>query len=85
MSSVVQLGWANFSDGQLLKAMGDGFDLLLTADKNLQFQQNLRGYPFAVAVLRAKSNHIRDLLPLVPKLLAALPGINPGQIVEIQA
>ena len=56
--------------------MGRRFDVLVTADNNLRFQQDLRTRPFAVAVLRAKSNHIRDLLPLVPELLAALPALR---------
>ncbi len=85
VSSVVHLGWAALSDGELLDAMGDRFDLLVTVDKNLQFQQDLRQRPFAIAVLRATSNRIHDLLPLVPKLLSALPAINPGQVPEIQA
>lgn len=58
--------------------------MALTVDKNLQFQQDLGTRPFAVAVLRAKSNHIRDLLPLAPKLLAALPAMRPGEVIELQ-
>jgi predicted nuclease of predicted toxin-antitoxin system len=85
VSSVVHLGWANLPDGELLEAMGDRFDLLVTVDKNLQFQQHLCRRRFAIAVLRAKSNRIRDLLPLVPQLLAALPAVTPGQVIEIQA
>jgi hypothetical protein len=85
VSSVVHLGWAAFTGGELLDAMGDRFDLLVTVDKNLQFQQDLRQRPFAIAVLRAKSNRIHDLLPLVPKLLSALPAISLGQVREIQA
>jgi hypothetical protein len=85
VSSVVQHGWAALSDGELLNAMGSRFDLLVTMDKNLQFQQDLRTRAFAIAVLRAKSNHIRDLLPLAPKLLAALPILRPGEVMEFQA
>ena len=85
VSSVIHLGWAAFTDGELLGAMGNRFDLLVTVDKNLQFQQDLRQRPFAISVLRAKSNRMHDLLPLVPKLLAALPAVNLGQVLEIQA
>jgi len=85
VSSVAQLGWAALSDGELLNTMGNRFDLLVTVDKNLQFQQDLRTRPFAVAVLRAKSNHIRDLLALAPKLLAALSALRPGEVIEFQA
>ena len=85
MAGVAKLGWADLPDGELLSAMGSSFDVLVTVDKNLRFQQDLRTRPFAVAVLGAKSNHIRDLLPLVPELLAALPALRPGEVTEFQA
>ena len=85
MSGVAKLGWADLPDGELLNAMGSRFDVLVTVDKNLRFQQDLRTRLFAVAVLRAKSNHIRDLLPLVPELLSALPALRPGEVTEFQA
>jgi predicted nuclease of predicted toxin-antitoxin system len=85
VSSVVRLGWADLTDGELLDATGDRFDLLVTVDKNLQFQQDLRGRLFAIVVLRSNSNRIKDLLPLVPKLLAALPTVLPAQVIEIHA
>ncbi len=65
--------------------MGDRFDLLVTADKNLQFQQDLRQRSFAIAVLRAKSNRIHDLLPLAPKQLGALAHALPAHVIEIHA
>jgi hypothetical protein len=85
VSGVAKLGWADLPDGELLNAMGSRFDVLVTVDKNLRFQQDLRMRPFAVAVLCAKSNHIRDLPPLVPELLAALPTLSPGEVTEFQA
>ncbi len=84
VSSVVYLGWATLTDGELLDAMDDRFNLLVTVDKSLSYQQDLSRRSFAVAVLRARSNRVRDLLPLMPKLLAALPSLRPTQVIEIQ-
>ena len=67
-------------DGQLIDAIGRNFDVLVTMDKNLPFQQRLNDRPFAVVVLRANSNRLRDILPLVPELLLLLPKVKPGEV-----
>jgi len=78
-----QLGWGDFDDGPLLNAMTRDFDALVTVDKSLRHQQNLSIRPFGVIVLRAKTNRITDLLPLVPELRAVLDEIRPGEVREI--
>ena len=70
-------------DGRLLDAMADQFDALVTLDKSLPFQQRLSGRSFAVIVLRARSNRIADLLPLIPGVLDALKDIRPGECREV--
>ena len=70
-------------DTALLDAMGTDFDVLVTMDRSLPFQQRLDHRAFAVVVIRAKSNRIRDLLPVVPLLLRALPTVKPGEAREI--
>jgi len=63
--------------------MSGGFDALVTVDKSLRHQQNLSIRSFGVIVLRAKTNRITDLLPLVPELRAVLDEIRPGEVREI--
>jgi hypothetical protein len=70
-------------DGELLDEMEGTFDVLVTVDRNLPFQQRLRDRPFAVVILRAKGNRLTDLLPLVPALLGVLDGIKPGETCEV--
>ena len=77
------MGWADLDDGPLLNAMADRFDVLVTVDKNLPKQQRIDNRPLAVIVLRAKTNRLADLLPLVPKLLSVLEKAQPGQVYEI--
>lgn len=65
------MGWKGKSNGELLSAMlNDGFEVLLTADKNLRHQQNFLTYPIPVVVLNALFITYDDLLPLIPKVLA---------------
>jgi predicted nuclease of predicted toxin-antitoxin system len=79
--TVQRQGWAGARNGELLRrAVEAGFDVFVTADRNLQFQQNLRSVGLRIVLLRAPSNALEDLLPLVPETLEVLKSIEPGQI-----
>ncbi len=60
-----------------------GFEVFLTMDKGLQYQQNLTGRRVAILVVRSRSNRLRDLLPLTDDSLAALAAIQPGDVVHV--
>lgn len=81
--TVVEMGWSSLTNGALLRTAAELFDVLLTADQNLQFQQNVRALPIAVIVLVAPANRIEFLEPLVPSLLNALKGLEPRQLVRV--
>jgi predicted nuclease of predicted toxin-antitoxin system len=82
--TVAFMGWAGVDNGALLaRAAGAGFDALLTKDANLQYEQNLVNLPLAVVVLRAPSNDIDDLRPLVPALLRALAALQPTAVTRV--
>jgi hypothetical protein len=78
-----EVGWGDLDNGDLLAAMAGEFDALVTVDKRLPRQHELGERPFGVVVLRARSNRLSDLVPLVPDLLAALGGLRPGTAVEV--
>jgi hypothetical protein len=60
------------------------FDVFVTVDRNLAFQQNRDSLPVPVVVLRAKSNRLADLKPLLPRLLTVLAsGLKDGTVVEV--
>jgi hypothetical protein len=58
-----QMGWAAIKNGELLALASGQFDVFVTVDRNLAFQQNIGVLPIAVIVLRAKSNRLNDLKP----------------------
>jgi hypothetical protein len=78
-----QLGWTTIKNGELLALATREFDVFVTVDRNLSFQQNLPAYAIAVIVLRARSNRLGDLQPLIPKLLAALPTAMRGTVTYV--
>jgi hypothetical protein len=82
--TVVEMGWAGNKNGALLQLMNqEGFTVLLTADQNLRYQQNLQQAGVAVIVLVAPSNRLSDLLPLMPTVRNVLSTIMPGEVIEI--
>lgn len=76
------MGWGELRNGDLLRVVEEaGFDVLMTADQSLGYQQNLAGRKVAIVVL--PSNHLSELRPLVLSILAALTAIQSGAFVEI--
>jgi hypothetical protein len=63
--------------------MRDEYDALVTMDRGIEFQQNLSTLPFGVLLVRAPSNRLVHLQPLVPAILDALPALKPGQLHRI--
>jgi len=80
-----QMGWSTTKNGDLLALAAKEFDVFVTVDRNLAFQQNLPAFSIAVIVLRAKTNRLADLQPLVPKLLVSIPTAKPGSVTYIEA
>jgi hypothetical protein len=79
-----EMRWEGLKNGALLaKAEEAGFDLLMTVDQNLQYQQNLQGRSIAVVVLIASGITVDDLRPLVPTVEKLFLTMQPGQVYEI--
>jgi predicted nuclease of predicted toxin-antitoxin system len=83
VSSAIDLGWAELDDGPLLDQLAGQFDVLVTVDKSTPHQQRIDHRPLAVVLMRAKSNRITDLVPLISALLATLEDVQPGEVREI--
>jgi hypothetical protein len=61
------------------------FDVFVTVDRKLASQQNLSVLALAIVVLRARTNRLADLRPLVPTLLVVLPQAKPGTATVVEA
>src|SRR5215471_6480327 len=83
VKTVAEAGWAGVKNGELLQLAARQFDLLLTVDRNLEYQQNFAGLALAVIVVHAPSNDVAVLRPLMPAVLAAISGIKPGMVTHI--
>lgn len=81
--TVVECGWSGKKNGELLALADPLFDVFLTLDKNLPFQQNLDSGRVAVLIIYAYSSRLADLLPVLPECLVALATIQPRQVVRV--
>jgi Domain of unknown function (DUF5615) len=81
--TVADQGWVGISNGELLALAAAEFDVFVTVDRNLPFQQHLPKFDIAVILLRAKTNRIADLEVLVPDLMTALPTAKKGVVTPV--
>lgn len=82
VETAYERGWSTLDNGDLIAAAESaGFEVLLTTDKNLKYQQSLVGRRIAILVLQTTS--WPRLQNTVPKILAAVDGARPGCYTEI--
>jgi hypothetical protein len=82
-STVPEAGLAGKRNGELLRLAERYFQVLITLDKGLPFQQNLGRGKIALLIIRASSNRLIDILPHVPACVTALRTIKPGEVVRV--
>lgn len=83
VKTVHEMGWDGIKNGRLLALAERDFQVFITGDRNLSFQQNVTHLSIAVVVLKAQSIRLVHIRPLMAKLLILLPSLKPGQVVTI--
>ena len=82
--TVAFMKWDGIENGNLLAlAAGNGFDAVVTKDNGIEYEQNAMHLPCSVVILKAKSNSIADIRPLVSELLDVLRTLRPRSVVRI--
>lgn len=77
------LGWQGVENGELLeRAAKHGFDAVLTKDSGIEFQRNIANLPVSDVIIRANSNALDDIRPLLPAVLDALAKLGPRTLVR---
>ena len=77
------MGWAAKENGELLQLASNRFDVFITADQRLSYQQDVARFSIAVVVLVAKRSKIEFLLPLIPELRQVLEEVQHGKVYRI--
>jgi len=84
VKTVAESGWTGVKNGELLRLAAQRFDVLLTVDRNLEYQQNFVGAALAVIVIHAPSNDVATLRPLMIEVLKAMPTAPRGKVTNIE-
>ena len=85
VSTVPEMGWSSKKNGELMAVARGQFDVFVTADQNLRYQQNLAYADISIIVLVASNNRIESLAPLMSQVNAILGSLSAGQVVEVEA
>lgn len=82
--TIEQAGLKGLENGDLLLAASADFEVFITVDKNIKYQQNSQNLPVAVLIISAVSNRLEHLQPLIPKVLTALENLAEKEITIVE-
>ena len=83
VTTVSQRGWKGMRNGELLRRASKTFDALITMDKGIEHQQNLRKYTIGIILISAKSNRLQDIQPAMRRVNQALKTLEPGHVIRV--
>lgn len=81
--TVADMGWTGIKNGELLNLAQTAFDVFITVDRNLSFQQHLPKFTIAVILVVSPSNRLADLMTLVADICRALPAAPKGAVTKV--
>ena len=82
--TVAEMGWTGVKNGELLRRAAGQFEVLLTVDRNLEYQQSFPNLSLAVIIVHAPSNDIAILRRLMPAVLVEIPRARAGAITHVR-
>jgi hypothetical protein len=86
VSTATEVAFGGYKNGKLLKAAEEkSFDVLLTIDKNIDYQQNVDKFAIAIVILDVSRSHIKHIIPLIAEFKARINLYKPGQTYKIEA
>jgi hypothetical protein len=81
--TVAEAGWAGTGNGALLLLAEGEFDVFVTADQGMPYQQTLGALDLGIVVLRAGGTKLEDLQPIAPAITLAVTMVEPGQVLYV--
>ncbi|MBW4630739.1 MAG: DUF5615 family PIN-like protein [Iphinoe sp. HA4291-MV1] len=81
VTTVQEQGWAGVKNGELMARIDGVYDVFLTSDKNLKYQQNLTEQ--SIAIIELPTNRLKLLETLTDKILAEVKSVSPGMYVQV--
>ena len=83
VTTVPKIGWAGFRNGELMAKAASQFDVFITAEKGIEFQQNYSELDLGIVILFAPDNRVETIVGLAPAILESLADLKPGRLVRV--
>ena len=83
VQTVQEQGWSSLKNGELLRTASVEFDVLVTADRNLQYQQNIPKFDIGVVVLALRDSRLPSLQSKLAEIAEAIRTVKPGSVIRI--
>ena len=84
MTTAQERGWERLANGRLLAAAQDEFDVLLTVDRGMRYEQPTHAFDIGLVVVRVKGNHVRFFVPLLEEIRAAIRESGSGRVMVVE-
>ena len=81
--TVRERGWGGLTNGELIDLAQQNFDICVTVDQNLKYQQSLARLTLGLVVVAVPDNNIKYFRPIFPDLLKAVESVGPGQVIHV--
>ena len=81
--TVLRMGWAGIKNGELLRLADESFDVLVTGDQNIPYQQNLSRFSLGIVLLRTPGTRFQDIQPYIEQIRDAITAVAPGELVFV--
>ncbi len=85
VTTVNRHGWKGKRNGELLEQAAEIFDVLVTMDKGIEYQQNISKYAIGIIIISARSNKLQDIQPVMLEVNQVLRDVQPGQVIRVNA
>lgn len=82
--TVQEEGWGSFKNGQLLSRAQTSFDVLLSGDGKIKYQQNVARFDIGIVAILTVSLQLRDILPAIEEIRSAVARVRPGELIEVE-
>lgn len=83
VQTIPEVGWAGKKNGELLNLMSGIYDVFITVDSNMQYQQALAQAKIGFIVLSARNNKLATLIPLMSQVRSILETLETGQVIKV--
>jgi len=83
IKTAYEMGWAHLLNGHLLRTAQQDFDVLLTVDRGIRYQQPAHEFEIGIVIVLVFNNNVKSFLPLLDEIREAISRVKPGEVLIV--